>query len=73
MENYGKDNNKRMCGLYETSKYDTFSYGVADRTSSIRIPKDTFKNKKGYFEDRRPASNIDPYIVSSLIYETSCL
>jgi len=28
---------------------------------------------KGYVEDRRPASNIDPYIVSSIIYDTGVL
>ena len=73
MNNYGEGNKERMSGLYETSNYDDFSYGVADRTSSIRIPKSTYENKKGYFEDRRPASNMDPYIVTSLIFETSCL
>jgi glutamine synthetase len=73
MENYGLDNRKRISGLYETSNYNKFSYGVGDRTSSIRIPNTTFLNKKGYFEDRRPVSNMDPYIVTSLIFETSCL
>ena len=27
----------------------------------------------GYFEDRRPASNMDPYVVTSLIAETTIL
>jgi glutamine synthetase len=27
----------------------------------------------GYFEDRRPASNMDPYVVTSLIAETTLL
>lgn len=31
------------------------------------------ENGKGYIEDRRPASNIDPYIVSSIIFDTSVL
>jgi len=30
-------------------------------------------NGKGYVEDRRPASNIDPYIVSSIIFDTGVL
>ena len=30
-------------------------------------------NGKGYVEDRRPASNIDPYIVSSIIYDSGVL
>ena len=40
--------------------------------TSIRIGNDTAKNNKGYFEDRRPASNMDPYIVTSLLLKTSC-
>jgi glutamine synthetase len=27
----------------------------------------------GYLEDRRPASNIDPYLVTSKIFETTVL
>ena len=30
-------------------------------------------NGKGYIEDRRPASNIDPYIVTSIVFDTACL
>ena len=70
MKNYGADNELRMTGLHETSSFDKFTFGVADRTSSVRIPRETFKNKKGYFEDRRPSSNMDPYTVTSLIFET---
>ena len=70
MENYGSDNKLRMTGLHETSSFDKFTFGVADRTASVRIPRETYKNKKGYFEDRRPSSNMDPYIVTSLIFET---
>ena len=73
MENYGKDNNKRMTGLNETSSYDKFTYGIGSRNTSIRIGYDTYKNKKGYFEDRRPASNINPYLATSIIYKTCCL
>ena len=72
MEHYGKDNKVRMTGNHETSSYDTFTYGVGDRTASVRIPQDTFKNKSGYLEDRRPASNMDPYVVTRLLLET-CL
>ena len=47
---------------------NTFSYGVADRTTSVRVPTETDKNKSGYLEDRRPSSNMDPYVVTSLLY-----
>ena len=37
--------------------------------SSIRIPRECEKNKCGYFEDRRPGSNMDPYIVTASLLE----
>ena len=67
---YGKDNELRCSGKLETSDYQTFSYGVADRGASIRIPRETERLRTGYFEDRRPASNMDPYLVTSKILET---
>ena len=70
MSVYGTDNEKRMTGKHETADYKSFNYGVANRGASIRIPVDTATNKKGYFEDRRPASNMDPYLVTSKILET---
>ena len=61
---YGAGNDKRLTGLHETQSIDKFSYGVSDRGSSIRIPISTVKNDwKGYLEDRRPASNGDPYLI----------
>lgn len=47
--------------------------GVANRGASIRVGRDTEKEGKGYFEDRRPASNMDPYVVTSMIAETTIL
>lgn len=60
---YGKGNEKRMTGANETAIYDVFSSGVGTRHTSIRIGEDTYQLKKGYYEDRRPASNMDPYLV----------
>jgi len=70
---YGDDNQKRLTGIHETSSVNTFSWGVANRAASFRIPTSTAAAKKGYIEDRRPASNIDPYIVGALIADTSIL
>ena len=70
---YGDDNILRLTGKFETSDIDTFSYGVADRGASVRIPRETEKNRCGYFEDRRPSSSCDLYIVTSKLYETCCL
>jgi len=61
MESYGIGNEKRLTGKHETAKFDEFSYGECDRSVSIRIPAVTAYNKKGHLEDRRPASNVDPY------------
>ena len=70
MDVYGIDNELRCSGNHETANYNTFTYGVADRGSSVRIPIETDKVGCGYFEDRRPASNMDPYIVTAKILET---
>lgn len=70
---YGEGNDRRLTGLHETAPLDNFSYGVANRGASIRIPRTTEKDKKGYFEDRRPASNMDPYVVTSKIIKTILL
>jgi glutamine synthetase len=70
---YGEDNDQRLTGLHETAHISKFSYGVANRGASIRIPRDTEKNKCGYFEDRRPSSNCDAYLVTSKLYDTCCL
>lgn len=73
MEVYGSGNEKRMTGKHETASYDKFTYGTANRGASIRIGNTNVKNKKGYFEDRRPGSNCDPYLVTSKIFETTML
>lgn len=70
---YGSDNSERLTGLHETSHISEFSSGVANRCASIRIPRTTLKNGKGYLEDRRPSSSCDPYIVTSKLFETCCL
>ena len=73
MSVYGDGNRKRMTGEHETASYDVFTYGVGTRNTSIRIGNDVAKNAKGYFEDRRPSSNCNPYLVTSKIFETTVL
>jgi glutamine synthetase len=70
IEVYGWENEKRLTGKHETSSMESFSFGNSDRGSSIRIPVHTYMNEKGYFEDRRPAANCDPYLVSHVMIET---
>ena len=70
---YGTGNEERMTGEHETASFDSFSHGIANRGASIRIGNENYKNQKGYFEDRRPSSNCDPYLVTGMIFKTTCL
>ena len=68
---YGPDNHMRLTGKHETAAIDQFSYGVADRGASIRVPHSFVNNEyKGYLEDRRPNSQGDPYQIASQILKT---
>ncbi len=69
---YGADNHMRLTGKHETQSIDEFSYGVSDRGASIRIPIGTIEDGwKGRLEDRRPASNGDPYKIAAVIISTT--
>ncbi|MCO4744676.1 MAG: glutamine synthetase beta-grasp domain-containing protein [Proteobacteria bacterium] len=70
--NYGPGIEQRLTGLHETCSYKEFRYGVGHRGASIRIPLQVAQAGKGYLEDRRPNSNIDPYVVARLMLETVC-
>ena len=50
-----------------------FSCGTANRGCSIRIPRAVEEDGYGYFEDRRPSSNCDPYCVTDVIVRTTVL
>ena len=68
---YGSGNDKRLTGDHETQHIDKFSYGISDRGASIRVPISTTLNDwKGYLEDRRPASNADPYLLMGIVFNT---
>jgi len=69
---YG-DNRHRLCGTHETSKLTEFTWGIADRTASVRIPSQVFDANCGYCEDRRPAADADPYVVTAMIAQTVLL
>jgi len=69
---YGADNHMRLTGKHETQSIHEFSYGVSDRGASIRIPIGTIEDGwKGRLEDRRPASNGDPYKIAAVIITTT--
>ena len=68
---YGPDNHMRLTGLHETAAIDEFTFGVANRGASIRIPHSFVRNGyRGYLEDRRPNSLGDPYRIAGRILET---
>lgn len=72
ISNYGAGIEERLTGLHETCSYREYKYGVSDRGASVRIPWQVAQDGRGYIEDRRPAANCDPYIVTQLILETVC-
>ena len=68
---YGAGNERRLTGEHETASMEKFSFGPSDRSASIRIPIYTIKHDwKGYLEDRRPASDGDPYLIADRIIKT---
>ena len=69
---YGPDNHLRLTGTHETQSIDKFSWGVADRGASIRVPHSFVKDDAymGYLEDRRPNSQGCPYQIVSRVLKT---
>lgn len=69
---YGDKLAERLTGLHETSAMESFSYGVAHRGCSVRIPQPVHLKGYGYFEDRRPGANADPYLIAARLCATVC-
>lgn len=69
---YGAGLSDRLTGLHETCDINTFKAGTADRGCSIRIPQPVAQKGYGYFEDRRPGANADPYLVAARLCATIC-
>jgi glutamine synthetase len=71
---YGPDNKYRLTGANETCSINEFRFAIGDRTASIRIPSSIEDSTTpGYLEDRRPASNSDPYeIVNKMVLTILC-
>jgi glutamine synthetase len=69
----GKNNERRLTGKHETSSFESFNFGIGTRNTSVRIGNETHRDGFGYFEDRRPAANMEPYLVTSTIFKRCCL
>ncbi len=67
---YGAGLAERLTGDHETCDINTFKVGNADRGCSIRIPQPVAEKGYGYFEDRRPGANADPYLVAARLCAT---
>jgi glutamine synthetase len=70
LASYGSGNEARLTGTHETSSLREFSYSVGGRHTSVRIPRSVAAAGGGYFEDRRPAANADPYAIGTVMIET---
>ncbi|MBC7659408.1 MAG: hypothetical protein H7249_06840 [Chitinophagaceae bacterium] len=67
---YGTGLEERLTGQHETCSIHQFRAGTADRGCSIRIPRQVATQGYGYFEDRRPGANADPYAIATRILTT---
>jgi glutamine synthetase len=70
---YGVGNEERLTGMDDAPSIEVFTFGVATRAGSVRIPRDVERNHRGFLEDRRPAANCDPYMVCGKLYKTIVL
>lgn len=69
---YGHGIEERLTGRHETASYKEFISGVGHRGASIRIPLNVANEGHGYFEDRRPCANANPYEVAAMLIQTVC-
>jgi len=46
---YGEGNDKRLTGKVEASDIRKFTWGIGDRSASVRVPASVASKKKGYF------------------------
>ncbi|XP_030760469.1 glutamine synthetase 2 cytoplasmic-like [Sitophilus oryzae] len=68
----GGDMRKRFTGKDGSPCLDKFKSGVGDRTAHVKLSPAVIDKKKGFFEDRRPCANADPYLVIATLIK-SCL
>lgn len=69
---YGDGIEDRLTGKNDTTKWNEFSYSSSNRSASVGIPLAVTIAGKGFFEDRRPNANANPYKVLSFLIKTVC-
>lgn len=67
---YGDGLEARLDGALGQCPISEFSVGYGDRRASIHIPAGGKDAGPGYFEDRRPGANADPYRVAARLLAT---
>ncbi len=67
---YGSNGKRNMAGRV-IPWLDSFSWGVENPNASIRIPLSVQQQGKGCYDDYRPASNMDPYLVTTILVCTA--
>jgi len=67
---YGSGNDRRLTGTHNTMAMGEFGRSTG-HNASIRVS--SLVESKGYgpYEDRRPAANADPYLVTKILVETT--
>jgi len=67
---YGKGNNRRLTGTHNTLAVGEFGRSTG-RNTSIRVSAQVEALGYGPYEDRRPAANSDPYVVTKMLVEST--
>jgi len=68
---YGDDNAARCTGDNMTPEHEKFTFAIASRNASVRIPRNVGMTGRGHLEDRRPGGNCDPYTVAQMVMKTA--
>lgn len=68
-----KPNKRRIESGMLCSPSSQFSSDACSKVVSVRIPLSVVQAGKGYFEERRPGGNADPYTVCEALVRTVCL
>lgn len=66
---YGQGNLRRFLGRDAAAV--AFTCAVGDKRASVMIPTSSMAAQCGYYIDRRPAPNMDPYLVTMLLVSSA--
>lgn len=71
---YGKGSLQRVMSKASScsqSAVSSFTCGFGNKAAMVVVPTTTMVRRSGYYVDRRPASNVDPYAVTMLLVSTT--